>query len=317
MPFNALSTFQINTRPFVKYDLKLLEPTTNEIYTLTTRYRIYKFNQNGTITLGLDRLLTTDSLTNKLNYCVVGGGGGGSGAVKAGTVNGVDKYAYGSGGGGGQVKTGFVQICSSDNNDKQETVIITIGEGGAGTAKNTGAFYPKNTASTGSPSSISFSGYKSNSTGSITTVFRDTITALGGAGGKTLLAGASGGGTSGGISNLNGKGGGGGGGSDLNKGEYGSINAGNGGIGTYNSVFNRCVGGGGGGGLSDYHSTTGTAGIGGTGNGGGGNGGSTTEIAQPGYANYGGGGGGGGGGYLGNYDGAAGGSGVVFIWISY
>jgi hypothetical protein len=44
--------------------------------------------------------VNTDSLVNKLNYCIVGAAGWG--AVNVGTVDGVIKYAHGSAAGAGE-----------------------------------------------------------------------------------------------------------------------------------------------------------------------------------------------------------------------
>jgi hypothetical protein len=317
MPFNSVCSFQTSNFPYFKYNLKVsTDKPDDSIYSFNNAYKIYKFINSGTITFTISKLVVSNSDTNTLNYCIVGGGGGGSGAVKVGTVNGVDMYAHGAGGGGGQIKTGSVYICSSENIDQEETITVTIGEGGEGTPKNTSTTYPPNIASSGMESSIAFSQYNTVS-GVPATKYRESIIAIGGNGGKTLKGGNSGNDNYGGFTNVATKGSGGGGGSDVNKGGYGDINGGTGAAGMYSTFFKTYLGGGGGGGLSDYHILTGSSGKGNGGNFGDGAGGNTTSAATDGVDNYGCGGGGGGGGYLNNYDGAKGGSGIVFLWVSY
>jgi hypothetical protein len=72
MPFNSISSFQTSTIPHFKYDLKPVS-STNAIYSLNNAFKIYRFNQSGAITFSIDNIVNTDSLVNKLNYCIVGG----------------------------------------------------------------------------------------------------------------------------------------------------------------------------------------------------------------------------------------------------
>jgi len=240
-------------------------------------------------------ILSSRSTNVSADYLSVAGGGGG----------GRQYGGQGSGGGGGA--GGY--LTSTFTLSTLTTYTVTVGAGGAG-GSSAGA------APNGSNSGISGTGLT-------------TITSVGGGGGagssgsganggsggggqgetapKTGGAGTSGQGNAGG-SGAN-AGGGGGGASAVGANAVTSV-GGAGGAGTASSISGSSVtyaGGGGGGGY------TSTAGAGGAGGGGTGGTGSTNAGQTAGTANTG--GGGGGAAYVssGNYNGAAGGSGIVII----
>ena len=229
-----------------------------------------------------------------VQYLVVAGGAGGG-------------WSRGGGGGAGGLLTGTMTLTSGT------TYTITVGAGGPGGTAIA------STTQNGSNSSISFNsitaiggGYGASSNGP-----------AGGAGGSGGggASGGSGPGGSGTVGQGNSGGAGsatlgaaaGGGGGANGVGSVGGTNAGAGGSGSASSITGSSVtyAGGGGGGADQ---ATGTGGAGGSG--GGGTGGSTNGSNTAGTANTGGGGGAGGRGGGSEWNGAAGGSGIVILSIA-
>ena len=232
-------------------------------------------------------------------YLVVAGGGGGG-------------RNWGGGGGAGGFRTNVGGTATTFNIGT--TYTITVGTGGAG---GTSDASPSGNTS-GGDSSISGSGLT-------------TITSTGGGRGGDLVAASSGGsgggggnfgsntggagntpstspsqGNNGGNTDATGNAQGGGGGASAVGGTGVSPVAGNGGAGTASSITGSSVTYAGGGGGS---ANTGTAGTGGAGGGGAGGKNSTSTAGTAGTVNTGGGGGGG----PFQYNGGAGGSGIVVI----
>lgn len=229
-----------------------------------------------------------------VEYLVVAGGGGGAGASSAAQGHG--------GGGGGGFRTGTLAVVGG------VSLTITVGGGGASTAKGSDSVFSTITSTGGgvgsnNPNIIGGNGGSGGGGGA----GGQNLSGFGGFGNDPNTSppqGNNGGGS--GYYNANGQGGGGGGAGNV--GESGSIgfDAGRGGNGTASTITgaSQFYAGGGGGGCGT--ATLGDEGAGGLG--GGGKGGGTT-AAVSGTANTGGGGGGGGSGWTGG----SGGSGIVVL----
>lgn len=247
---------------------------------------IHTFTTSGTLS-------PLNSLT--ASYLIVGGGGG--------TVRGASE---GSGGGG----AGGLLSGSGMTIDTNSTYLVTVGAGGAASSSTVSR---GNNGSNSSFSLVSTSAVGGGGGGQGSSSSGTGPGASGGSGGGGGYYGASGGAGTAGQGNNGGNGknnpsgpysGGGGGGAGAIGTDATATGAGNGGIGISSSISGTATYYAGGGGGGSYNGTLGTGG-----NGGGGNGSANTTAPTAGTANTGGGGGGG----NGNYDGTAGGSGIVII----
>jgi hypothetical protein len=286
--------------------------TTNEYNASGKRFRSHTFTSNGTFTV----TTVGDNIDdrNKVDYLIIAGGGGGGRASGAGGGAGGYRTTNGTSGANSSAQTKVTVTAQSYS--------ITVGGGGAGSANNN----VKGSSGTNSTAlGITSTGGGGGGTGN------DQLGLSGGSGGGS---GGIGTGTYSGGSGTSGQGrnggngttnetipvrsfGGGGGASGLGQnGSTSTFSAGNGGSGLNNllrtgSAETRAGGGGAGGGATSPSYSAGTGGSGGGGNGGTG---ATTANATAGATNTGSGGGGGGTRFgVADYNGAAGGSGIVVI----